>query len=275
MSKLNKTILSIISAVVLSLGLVSPVHAETTTKVEVRRDGSSAHVEIKQNINTSNTNIQEVQQEVIKTINGKRIEFKQDLKTKIASKVADLKRFFGGFAVLKQGNVTAVSDSTITVESDGKTYTVNVSSDTKLRRRFFGKSDTGEMQVGHTVNVYGRWTNEEHTTIDGILVRDISIQKRFAVFVGVLKLISDNTWKLDTHRGTQTVTVSGDTKFVNRKNESITQAEVQVDHKIRVKGLWDRSTNTVTEVEHVKDYVLPKVEITVSPTATLTPIPTP
>lgn len=239
----TQKIMSAIIVGLMGLTLVCPVYA------------SSARVEINQEINVSSNNKKVDISETRIKINGIEKEFKNELKVKIASRVADVKKFFTGFAILKQAKVTAKTGTSLIVESDGKTYAVNLLDKTKLRRRFFGKATTDEVQVGHIVNVYGKWTDENHTIIDGILVRDVSIQLRFGVFVGVLKAISGNIWTLDTaSRGTQTVTVSSDTKFYNRKNEVITQGKVQVNDRIRVKGLWDRVNSAITEVRHVKVY---------------------
>lgn len=73
------------------------------------------------------------------------------------------------------------------------------------------------------------------------------------VVIGAGLVMSTNSEK----RGDQTVTVSASTKFVNRKEDAITQEDVAVGHKVRVKGLWDKDANTVTEVTHVKDFNLP------------------
>ena len=131
------------------------------------------------------------------------------------------------------------------------------------------------MKVGDTVNVIGLWADDAHTTINAKLVRDISIQKRFGVFVGVVKSLLPTGWVMSTvseKRGDQTVTVSGNTKFVNRKEETITQADVVAGHRVRVKGLWDRVANTVTDVTQVKDFSLPAKP---TPTVTVTPVVTP
>lgn len=241
---------------------------------------SSARVEIRQEINASRKEMREDIKEAWVEVNGVRKDFREELKNdkkdlrieikeNIASKVADIKNFFTGFAVLKQAKVTAKTDTTLTVELDGKSYTVNLTGATKLRRRFFGKSDIDEILVGHMLNVYGKWSDENHTVINAILVRDISIQLRLGVFVGVIKSIAASTWSLETkNRGTQQVTVSSDTKFVNRKNETIGQADIQTEHRVRVKGLWDRVNNTITGVSQVKDYTLPPVPVTKVPTVT-------
>ncbi len=192
-------------------------------------------------------------------------------KNRINATVEVGKRAFTGLGVqLGNAKITAKSDTTLTVEKDGTSYTVNLDSKTQFRRRFWGKGDLSEFQVGDTVNVIGRWTDDTKVAINAVLIRDLSIQKRFGVFFGDVKSLVTNGWVMSTKsdkRADQTVTVSTSTKFVNGKNEAMTQADVKVGDRVRVKGLWDRALNTVTEVTEVKDFgVLPKVSVTVTPT---------
>lgn len=203
-------------------------------------------------------------------------------KDAISSKTGAFKGFLGfGRAAIGSGEITAKTDTTLTVKKDDKTYTVTLGDKTKFRRRFWGKSDLAEFSVGDTINVIGMWTDDSHTSITAVLLRDVSIQKRFGVFFGQVKSILSNGWIMSTvsaKRPDQTVTVSSSTKFVNRKGETITQADVKVGARVRVRGLWDNKSNTVTEVNEVKDFSLPpfpSVTAAVSPTSSPTPTATP
>ncbi|HLD24981.1 MAG TPA: DUF5666 domain-containing protein [Patescibacteria group bacterium] len=194
----------------------------------------------------------------------------EQLREKMSSRAGAVKTFFEfGRAAIGGGEITAKTDTTLTVEKDDKSYTVNITEKTQLRRRFWGKATYDEFSVGNEVTVVGRWTDDTHTAINAVLIRNLSIQKRFGVFFGKVKSLLSNGWVMSTvsdKRADQTVTVSSETKFVNRRGETITQADVKVDHRVRVRGLWDRSLNTITEVKEVKDFNLPIV-----PTVTATP----
>ena len=169
-----------------------------------------------------------------------------------------LRTILGGRAAIGSAILNAKSATTLTVTKDGKTYTVTIDDKTKLRRRFWGKATFDEMQVGDTVNVIGKWTDEAHTTIQARLVRDTSIQKRNGVFIGSVQSLNGSGWVMQTiARGSQTVMVSNATKLANRKGQTIAQGDVTVGHRVRVKGLWDRNANTISEVTHVKDFSLP------------------
>ncbi|OGK52863.1 hypothetical protein A2970_02340 [Candidatus Roizmanbacteria bacterium RIFCSPLOWO2_01_FULL_44_13] len=66
---------------------------------------------------------------------------------------------------------------------------------------------------------------------------------------------TDNFVIKSINRGNQTVYFGG-AKFVNVSEKEISYADVAVGHRVRVKGMWDNSTNTITEVTHVKDFSL-------------------
>lgn len=202
----------------------------------------------------------------------------EDMREKFQERTQTIRNFLGvGKAVIGSGKLTAKSDTTLTVEKDGKSYTVNFDQNTQLRRRFWGKAELAEFSVGNTVNVIGHWTDDTHTAINAKLIRNLSIQKRWGVFFGEVKSLLGSGWVMTTksdNRADQTVTVTGTTQFKNRNGETITQADVKVGHKVRVRGLWDRSLHTVTEVSDVKDFSLPPVPTaTVTVTATVTPTP--
>lgn len=171
-----------------------------------------------------------------------------------------LKKVFGttGKAAIGSGIVESKSTSSLVVTKDGKTYTVNITDNTKFRRRFWGKSGLDEIQVGDTVNVIGRWTDDTKTAINAIIIRDLSIQKRYGVFFGTVSSKTGDGWVMTTvERGNQTVIINSSTKLVNRKGEVITSSDVKVGDKVRVKGLWNKNSSTITEVTHVKDFNIP------------------
>jgi len=167
-------------------------------------------------------------------------------------------------AALGKVSLTAISGSTLTVSKDGKTYSVQTGTfekcTTKFVRRFSGNSTLSELTVGDTLEVVGRWADETKTTAQACVVRNLSIQKKRGTFVGDVVSVSDTGFVMTTvseARENQTVTISTSTKLVNRKEVAISLADVKVGHRVRVKGLWNRTNNTITETTHVKDYNLP------------------
>lgn len=154
--------------------------------------------------------------------------------------------------------VTAVDAKGIIVDSDGTSIKVNLETDTHFRRKYWGKSNVSEISVGDSIDVVGRWANEDKTEINAVLVRDVSIQKRFGVFFGTVKTITDTGFIMTTiQRGDETVTLDSTTKLLNRKSQTITSSGIQVGDTIRVRGLWDSTNFTITEVAEVKDFSLP------------------
>lgn len=186
-----------------------------------------------------------------------------------------LKDTFKGKAARIVNGIVASTDPktlSLTVTKDGKTYTVNTDSKTQFRRHFWGKSSFAEINTSDHVNVYGSWVDTGHTTILARLIRDTSIMKRRGTFFGNILTIVGNTFTMQTlGRGIVTVTVDKSTKLVNRREQPITFADLKVGQRIRVKGLWDKTLKTITEVTQVKDFSLPPQ---VKPSITLTPHPT-
>lgn len=163
--------------------------------------------------------------------------------------------------------VASKSDSSFTVTKDGKTYTVNVSSNTKFRRHFWGESSFSELAVNNHVNIWGKWTDTTNTTIDARLVRNISVQKVRGVFFGTVKSKSSSSFVITSrYRGDQTVNFDSNTKFVKRNEQTMNFSDIQTGDRVRVKGVWDKSNGTISEVTHVKDYSNPAI---------VTPTPTP
>lgn len=163
-----------------------------------------------------------------------------------------------GRASLVGAVVSSKTATGLTVSKDGTTYTINITSSTQLRRRFWAKATLDEIQTGDTVNVHGKWTDDTKTAINAVLIRDVSIQKRFGAFVGTITSLTTDGWVMDTiNRGNENVTVVSSTKYVDRQNVVITKSALKVGDRVRVKGLWDKTNSSITEVDHVKDYSLP------------------
>lgn len=123
---------------------------------------------------------------------------------------------------------------------------------------FWGKSTLNEFSVGDEVNVIGRYNNEEKTIIEAILIRNKSIQKRWGVFFGEVLSREGNILMIKTiNRGDLKVYIVNSTRLINRLEETITLNDIQVGHRIRVKGVWDRQLKEIREVEEIKDFSLP------------------
>lgn len=191
----------------------------------------------------------------IKEIRKEEKEDRKDLKTRISN----LKNLLvKKSAKLVNAQVSAINGAVLTVTKDEKTYTVNTDSKTKFIRHFWGKSGLSEISVGNEINVWGTWTNTDNTVIEARLIRNLSIMKRFGTFFGeVSAVLSDHINIKTEKRGDLEVYFTGSTKFTNRKEELITLADIKVGDKIRVKGLWDKILNKITESTQIKNFSLP------------------
>jgi hypothetical protein len=218
-------------------------------------------------------NLKDNKKEFVQEQKDTRMQLQEVNKEKIASRVGALKNFFNARATLNNAKITGKGDGFLTVEKDSVTYTININEKSRLRRRFFGDAKFDEMSVGNVVSIFGKWTDETHKTIQAEMIRNMSIQKRFGVFVGDVTAVNGNDITIKSvHRDLQKATVAATTKIVDRKEGILKLTDVAVGHRVRIKGMWDNSNNTITEVTNVKDYTLP-VKATPTPTVTVAPTP--
>jgi hypothetical protein len=171
----------------------------------------------------------------------------------VQNKVATLR------AITKTGILQTISGNSLTiVTKDNKTYTINIVSTTRLLRNFGGKSDVKEFSVGDELNVVGKFTDETQTTIEARVIRNKSIQIRHGAFFGTVTAKNSDNFVIESkERGNQTVYYTG-AKFVMRNEATMTVNDLQVGDRVRVKGLWNKKLNKITEVKEVKDFTLPK-----------------
>jgi hypothetical protein len=167
---------------------------------------------------------------------------------------------------LSNVKVTAKDATSITVDNEGVSVKADIDSNTHFRRKFWGKSSLAEISIGDNVDVIGRWTSEAKTEIKAVVIRDLSVQKRFGVFFGTVKTINDTGFVMTTiQRGEETVTLDS-AKLIDRTGKAITAADIQVGARIRVRGTWNSTAFTITDATEVKDFSLPP-----TPTPTATP----
>jgi hypothetical protein len=239
-----------IGILLLTLGVV-PTYAEDA----VGSSGQNKAV-VRQEIKTQ---IQEVKDE-------RKIIQSTTPKESIQQKEMNLLQRFMSIRAVVTGVITAKTDTSITVKNtDNVSYIVHIVNTTVLRRKFWGKAALTEMQIGDSVNVIGKWTNDAKTDLNAQMIRDTSIQKRAGAFFGNVLSVTANGWTIQTARGIETVSITSSTKLVNRKEETIKQSDIVIGQRIRVKGMWDSQANTITEVTQIKDFTLP---IIVTPTKT-------
>ncbi len=156
------------------------------------------------------------------------------------------------------GKITAINGSTLNIEKEGKNYIVHTDEKTQPRRHYWGESSLQEFSVGNKVNVVGRFIDKEKTTIMAHMIRDLSIMKRHGLFLAeVTKKNNDNFAMKPVNRPDQTVYFRSSTKFKDRLGRNISYASIQVGHKVKVRGIWDKSSNKVTEVVEVRDLSFP------------------
>lgn len=59
------------------------------------------------------------------------------------------------------------------------------------------------------------------------------------------------------NRGEIKVYVGDSTKIINRREESVSLNNIEIGHRVRVKGVWDRTLSEIRETNEIKDFSLP------------------
>lgn len=202
--------------------------------------------------NTIKENIKEVRKEASGTALDE--DDVKEIRNGLLEKVKNFMKKNLRFEARIKGKITAIGENNFTISSEDGTFQVNITDKTKILRKFGGKSSFSELSVSNEVMVFGKFADDTKSIIDAKTVKNNSIQKRFGAFFGkVMTKNSDNFVMETLERGVQTV-YFGTSKFVNRKETSITIKDIKVGDRVRVKGVWDKTLNKITEVIQVKDF---------------------
>jgi hypothetical protein len=169
-----------------------------------------------------------------------------------------------------KGDLVSIAGSILTVKKDQTTFTVNTTEKTELKRKFGANASLAEFSPNDKLLIIGnRVKNSDGTLsaseIDASYIRNMSIQRRFIVFTGVVEAKQDSIITLKTvGRGTQSVYTTTATKYLE-KNKDISLSSIVVGDRIIVKGeLWDRANDKIDAKSIMKLPVKP-----LSPTPTL------
>ncbi|MFA6042673.1 MAG: DUF5666 domain-containing protein [Patescibacteria group bacterium] len=136
----------------------------------------------------------------------------------------------------------STSDST---ETTTETWTVNVTSATKLFRRYMGKATIEEFLVGDKLEVRGTRTATANT-LNANVIRNNTLTIKFGDFTGTVKSVdaTAQTFVLRVSSkkfGDVTVTTTASTKYVD-ENGLRTFADVSVGDKVKVLGTYTSNT---------------------------------
>lgn len=192
---------------------------------------------------------------------------KEDVREKregVLDKVKDFMKRNLRFAARVRGKITAIQTNSFSISGGEGTFQINITDQTQISRKFGGKSNLSEYSVGDEVTVIGKFTDETKTAINAKIIRNLSIQKRRGAFFGKVTIINSDNFIMETsERGTQTV-YFGTAKIVDRREKSISYGDIKIGDRVRVKGLWDKKLNQISEVNHIKDFSIPAITPTKS-----------
>lgn len=147
-----------------------------------------------------------------------------------------------------RGTLTAMSGptlpATLTLQVEATAYTVNVTANTMVVRKFGGRSSLDEFAIGDTLRVWGTLTG---TTIDATKVKNYSIQRVGGTFQGTILSVDSAalTFVLDTRkRDDQTVQVVSTTKIF-QGNRAGDFADLAAGQSVKVIGVWRRGADQI------------------------------
>lgn len=175
-----------------------------------------------------------------------------------------------GKVLVRGAKITAISGNEITTKVSFGTpeilWVVRTSPSTQLSRLFGGKTTLSEFSVGDVVSFSGVLVDSvSPLTVQADVVKDWSIQKTQASFLGTVSLITaSSSFTLTTkNQGVLTVTTSASTTF-KKENDTVSFSSIASGDKVEVKGLFNNTSRVLTAD---KVYLLKKE--TVKPPKTL------
>ena len=158
-----------------------------------------------------------------------------------------------------KGTITVIGSNNFSLNGEDGKFQINITDNTKVLRKFGGKSSLSEFSVGDEVVVFGKFTDDTKLIIDAKIVRNNSIQKRRGAFFGKVTIKNTDNFVMETaERGTQTV-YFGSAKFVQRNETVMAYIDLKIGDRVRVKGIWDKTLNKISEVDQIKDFSIPIV----------------
>ncbi len=145
------------------------------------------------------------------------------------------------------GAVTSINGMTLMVKNtkDSVVYTVDATN-AKLVRKFGATMVIGDIQVNDILFVNGTISTTTPTAITAKIIRDESLQARNATFNGTVTTITGTSFTLQSReRGLQTVNTTS-SSTIKKNGSPATFADITVGATVRVDGVWNNTSNTVT-----------------------------
>jgi hypothetical protein len=149
------------------------------------------------------------------------------------------------------GTVTAVSGSTISIQTNDSTnFTINAGSAkiVKIPNTVIAVAD---IQVGDAVHITGNKTSAGSTTIDASVIYVLPANLKPAIAKGTVTAVNTNSITVQTKDDGTSITVNTtpDTTIVDANNNTVAQADIATDAKVKVIGFWDTVLNVFNAIK--------------------------
>jgi len=162
------------------------------------------------------------------------------------------------YALIKAAKITEITSlatTTATTSADfikikvlGQDYKVKINKETNVVRYSWVKLsiDLSEFTVGDIINVYGTIDENDPFLIQAKTVRNVSIQKKHANFIGeITSITATSTFSLKTEKhGTLVVSTDANTKIYS-SSQLKTFSDLKVGTKVLVRGIWNVTQGTM------------------------------
>lgn len=194
------------------------------------------------------------------TPSERRKEIKEKIENKrLLDKVKNFLKKNLRFEARVKGKITAIGDNNFSLNGEDGTFQINISDKTQLLMKFGGKSKLSEYLVGNEVMVFGKFIDDTKLIIEAKVVKNLSIQKRRGAFFGTVLAKGTDSFTIQTLKlGVQTI-YFGSAEFVKRNQEVMNYADLKLGHRVRIKGVWDKTLNTINEATQIKDFSIPVI----------------
>jgi acyl-CoA hydrolase len=156
-----------------------------------------------------------------------------------------------GVHAIAYGDVSTIdtTNNTFTMVTSKKAIiTVDAGSSTFVRR-FGGKSSLAELTVGDHLKVFGTWSDTGKTSLKAIAIRNMSIQAKYANFVGTVITVNPTSLLIQTaQRGEITVNLDNTTIYKNKTGGIVSVGDIKTADSVRAYGIWDRTNRFVNAI---------------------------
>ena len=140
------------------------------------------------------------------------------------------------------GSVVSISGNTISLNSNGTTYSVDASS-AKIMSKYGLKLQIFDVKTGDNISVQGK---VDGTNVSAKTIRDLSIQTASNVSSGKVTAINGTSFTLQINKKNSRTINTNNSTVITKNGQPAQFSNIAVGSTVKVSGIFDKSNNTVT-----------------------------